>query len=429
MEFTLEYARELDAQDPLSKFRSQFHIPKHNTSGEVLYFTGNSLGLQPKRAKELILEELEDWAKYGVEGHTDARRPWMPYHENFTASLAKLTGAKTSEVVAMGTLTANLHFLMVSFYRPTATKRKIVCEAKAFPSDQYALKSQIEFHSGDPSTDLIELHPRPGEYCLRTEDIIETLKQRRDEIAMLMMGGVNYYTGQLFDMKAITAAAKKLGIVVGWDLAHAMGNVPLELHNWNVDFAAWCSYKYLNGGPGCVSGIFVHENHHKNTKLPRFAGWWGHDKSGRFSMPDTFQPIPSAEAWQHSNPPILGMTALLASLELFDEAGMDELRKKGLALSAYLRFVVKEITERTGVPIHILTPENEQAHGCQVSLVFPSNGKLLFDRLTEKGIIADWREPDVIRMAPVPMYNRFEDIYEFGRILEKAIEKTVERNV
>ncbi len=429
MDFSLKYAQERDSADPLKEFRSAFHIPPHGNNGSCIYFTGNSLGLQPKKAKEYILEELEDWAALGVEGHTQARRPWMPYHENFTQTLAQLTGAKSSEVVAMGTLTANLHFLLVSFYQPSEHKRKIVCEAKAFPSDQYALKSQIAFHGGNPETDLIELHPRPGEHCLRTEDIIETLQARQDEIALVMLSGVNYYTGQLFDMAKITSAAKKLGLVVGWDLAHAMGNVPLQLHDWGVDFAAWCSYKYLNGGPGCVSGIFVHERYHKQNDLPRFAGWWGHDKENRFAMPDTFVPIASAEAWQHSNPPILGMTALLASLELFEKAGIENLRIKGLELHAYLRFVINEISQRTGVSMQIITPENEQAHGCQVSLILPSNGKALFDAITEKGVIADWREPDVIRMAPVPLYNSFEDIYTFGHILEKAIEKTVNRHV
>ncbi|MCC5917659.1 MAG: kynureninase [Cryomorphaceae bacterium] len=428
MEYTAEHATLLDQNDPLAKFRSHFYIPPHGKTAEKLYFTGNSLGLQPKRAKELILEELEDWAQLGVEGHVHAKRPWMPYHENFTASLARLTGAKESEVVAMGTLTNNLHLLMVSFYRPEGKKRKILCESKAFPSDQYALKSQIAFHGGNPKTDLLELQPRPGEFTLRTEDIIDTIKQNKDEIALIMLSGVNYYTGQCFDMEAISKVANQNKTVIGWDLAHAMGNIPLKLNDWGVDFASWCSYKYLNGGPGCVSGVFVHQKHHKKKDLHRFAGWWGHDKSSRFDMPEDFVPIPSAEAWQLSNPPILGMTALLASLELFDQAGMKALREKAVKLNKYLRFVVNEISERSGVSINIITPEEEKAHGCQLSLVFPKNGKALFDILTAQGVIADWREPDVIRMAPVPLYNRFQDIYEFGKKLEFAIEKTMERN-
>lgn len=429
MEFSTEYAKQADKDDPLSGYRKEFCIPSHGKATDVLYFTGNSLGLQPKKARDIVLEEMDDWARLGVEGHTQARRPWISYHENFSASLARITGANETEVVAMGTLTANLHFLLVSFYRPTTTRRKIVCEAKAFPSDQYALQSQIAFHGGNPKTDLIELAPRPGEQYLRTEDILSTIKAQRNEIALIMLGGVNYYSGQWFDMEAITRFANQQKITIGWDLAHAMGNVPLKLHDWGVDFAAWCSYKYLNGGPGCVSGVYIHEKYHKDKKLPRFAGWWGHDKQSRFDMPEAFNPIQTAEAWQHSNPPILGMASLLASLELFDRAGMDALRKKGVQLNQYLRFIVNEISQRTAVPINIITPETERDHGCQLSLVFPKNGKALFDHISEAGVIADWREPDVIRMAPVPLYNCFEDIYQFGRKLEKAIEKTMERNV
>lgn len=411
-----EFALNSDAQDPLSKLRNHFHIPQHNNE-DVMYFTGNSLGLQPVKAKQYIEEELEDWKSLGVEGHVHARRPWMPYHENFTKSLARLTGAKSSEVVAIGTLTNNLHLLMVSFYRPTDSRYKILCEAKAFPSDQYALASQARFHGYDPKDAIIEIAPRQGEHTIREEDFLETIEKHGDEIAMMMVGGVNYYTGQVFDMNKLTAAAQSKGIVVGWDLAHGIGNIELKLHDWNVDFAAWCSYKYLNSGPGSIAGIYIHERHHGQTDIPRFEGWWGHDKSSRFEMPDTFVPIPTAEAWQLSNVPVLAMAAHRASLDVFDEVPLKELRARGRRLSNYLRQVLQEVAEITGKKIEIITPEDEQYSGCQVSVLFPGLGKALFDELLAKGVIADWREPHVIRMAPVPMYNSFEDIYRFGETL------------
>lgn len=419
---TREYAEKADHNDPLSSMREHFLIPPHN-GGEVMYFTGNSLGLQPKNARKYIEEELEDWANFGVEGHMHSRRPWMPYHENFTNSLARLTGAKPEEVVSVGTLTNNLHLLMVSFYRPEGSRYKILCEKKAFPSDQYALASQARFHGYDPEDAIIEVAPREGEHTIREEDFLEVIEKEGDSIAMMMIGGVNYYTGQVFDMDRLTRAGRNKGIVVGWDLAHGIGNIELKLHDWGADFAAWCTYKYLNSGPGSVAGIFVHERHLGKADIPRFEGWWGHDKSTRFTMPDKFVPIPTAEAWQLSNVPVLAMASQRASLDLFDQADLAELRKKGRALSQYLRAVLNEVSELSGQQIEIITPEEESKSGCQVSVLFPGQGKPLFDRLLASGVIADWREPHVIRMAPVPMYNSFTDIYRFGEILLSELKK------
>ncbi len=411
-----DFAEQADQNDELAHLRAKFHIPQHEGK-DVMYFTGNSLGLQPKSAEKYISEELEDWKNLGVEGHMHARRPWMPYHENFSKSLARLTGAQEEEVVVMGTLTNNLHLLMVSFYRPTSRKYKILCEAKAFPSDQYALASQARFHGFDPKEAIIEVAPREGEHTIREEDIHGAIEEHGDEIAMMMIGGVNYYTGQVFDMNGLTAAAHQKGILVGWDLAHGIGNIELQLHDWNVDFAAWCSYKYLNSGPGSIAGIFIHEKHHGMRDIPRFEGWWGHDKSTRFAMPDEFVPIPTAEAWQLSNVPVFAMAAQRASLDIFDEVDLSALRLRGRKLSNYLREVLQEVADLTDTSIEIITPSNEAQSGCQVSVLFPGLGKDLFDQLLAKGVIADWREPHVIRMAPVPMYSSFEDIYRFGETL------------
>ncbi|MGB0177556.1 MAG: kynureninase, partial [Owenweeksia sp.] len=399
-QFTEAFASEQDQNDTLSSYRKEFVFPiiADRTS---IYFTGNSLGLQPVKAKELILKELEDWAKYGVEGHTEARKPWLPYHEFFTRTLAGIVGAKDEEVVAMNGLTTNLHLLMVSFFRPQGRRNKIICEAKAFPSDQYALKSQLRFHGLDPETHLIEIQPDPETELIDEKRIYQAIEEHGDELALLMMGGVNYYTGQYFDIAGITKAVQEVGAIAGWDLAHAAGNVPLKLHEWNVDFAAWCGYKYLNSGPGGVSGVFVHERHHGQKDIPRFEGWWGHDKSSRFAMPDEFVPIPTAEAWQLSNAPVFSMTPLLASLELFEKAGMKALREKALKLSGYLEFVIHEVARETGVALKILTPSNPDKRGCQISLVIPENGKKIFKYISARGVVADWREPDVIRMAPV----------------------------
>lgn len=419
---TLDFAQEMDRQDPLRKWRDEFHIPNFHEK-PVVYFTGNSLGLQPKRTKNYIMDELDDWAKWGVEGHFDARKPWFSYHELLSEKAAKIVGAKEKEVVITHSLTTNLHLLMVSFYQPKGKRTKILCEGKAFPSDQYALQSQAKFHGLDPNEVIVEVFPREGEHTLRHEDILDKIEELGDELAMIMMGGINYYTGQLLDMKTITEAGHKVGAKVGFDLAHAAGNVELHLHDWKVDFATWCSYKYMNSSPGGVSGLFVHEKHVTNTDLVRFAGWWGHDKEKRFLMEDTFVPIQSAESWQLSNAPILGMAAHLASLDIFDEVGMKALGEKRDKLTAYLEFIIEEISNSTDkVNFEVITPKNPDERGSQLSILAHGQGKPLFDYLSKEGVVADWREPNVIRIAPVPLYNSFEDVYRFGEILKKAIQ-------
>lgn len=420
-DFSKEYAAEKDRNDPLAKYREQFIIPVVNNL-PALYFTGNSLGLQAVKTKEYVLEELEDWGKLGVEGHTEARRPWLSYHELFSSKLAKITGADPDEVVAMNGLTTNLHLLMVSFFSPEGKRTKIVCEGKAFPSDRYALRSQLRFHGLDPDEHLIEVQPDPVTGLISEKEILDILDRRGEEIALLMFGGVNYYTGQVFNMKEITAAAHAAGALAGWDLAHAAGNIILDLHNWDVDFAAWCGYKYLNSGPGGVSGVFIHKRHHGKTDIPRFEGWWGHDKKTRFKMPEDFVPINTAEAWQLSNAPVLSMTPLLASLELFEEATMPALRKKSEELTAYLEYVIQKISAETNSDLRSLTPGEMSQRGCQISMVVPGKGREVFDKLSAGGVIADWREPDVIRLAPVPLYNSFMDIYLFGKLLKEILE-------
>jgi len=422
-ENTLAFARSLDGADPLKSFRERFYFPVMDEK-PVVYFTGNSLGLQPKNTQELVLDELEDWATFGVEGHFHARNPWLPYHEWFAGPLSRLVGAKETEVVAMNQLTVNLHLLLVSFYRPTKKKFKIICEAKAFPSDQYALESQVRFHGYKYEDAVIEVAPRDGEYCIRHEDILSTIQKHKKELALVMFGAVNYFTGQLFDMDGITKAAHEAGAYAGFDLAHAAGNVKLSLHDWNVDFACWCSYKYLNSGPGSVAGAFIHEKHHTEKNIPRFAGWWGHDKESRFKMEKGFEPIPTAEAWQISNAPVLSMAAHKASLELFDQAGMEALVTKQRLLTGYLEFIIAEIGFRFQVPgskLEIITPSELSQRGCQLSIVAHGMGKDLHSKLTAAGIVTDWREPNVIRMAPVPLYNSFEDCYRFGEALRKSI--------
>ncbi|MEZ5428214.1 MAG: kynureninase [Pyrinomonadaceae bacterium] len=436
------FAREMDERDPLGHFRNRFYIPKEPNDEEVLYFTGNSLGLQPRSARGYIEQELKDWETFGVEGHFHARNPWMPYHRFLTEQMARVVGARPLETVVMNSLTVNLHLLMVSFYRPTEKRCKIVIESDAFPSDQYAVKSQIDFHrdlgfgiadcglrNGEETNPksqipnpksrcLIELKPRPGETCLRTEDIEKTIEENGDSIALVMLGGVNYYTGQKFDFARITEAGHRVGAVVGFDLAHAAGNVELRLHDWNVDFAAWCSYKYLNSGPGGIAGVFVHERHAETRDLPRFAGWWGHDQATRFLMGPEFRPMRGAEGWQLSNPPIFQMAALRASLEIFDEAGMSALTEKSRRLTGYLEFLLSEIEDPR---ISVITPPNPEERGCQLSVRVKDADKSLFEAITEKGVIADWREPDVIRVAPVPLYNSFTDVYRFARILRDCL--------
>ena len=411
---TANFALELDAEDELRSYRNEFHIPLQKNGEPHVYMCGNSLGLQPKRTKQFLIQELDDWATFGVEGHFHAKNPWLPYHEFLSESYAKIVGAKNSEVVAMNTLTVNLHLMMVSFYRPSKKRHKIIIEGDAFPSDIYAVESQIKHHGFLPESSLIKLRPRDGESAIRIEDISAIIERDGYEIALIMLGGVNYYTGQVFDFEVITKLAHNKGINVGFDLAHAAGNIKLELHNWGVDFAVWCSYKYLNSGPGSVAGAFVHEKHH-NTNLPRFAGWWGHNKEDRFKMPDKFNPIASAEGWQLSNPPILSLAAIRASLSIFDEVGMDKLVSKSIKLTDYLVFLLNSInTDR----IEIITPKER---GCQLSIRVKNGDKKLFDSITVKGVIADWREPDVIRVAPIPLYNSFQDVFKFHTILEEEL--------
>ena len=415
LEQSLDRARELDREDPLGGLRERFHIPKTEKGEDCIYLCGNSLGLQPVSTRAALLQELEDWRNLGVEGHFQAKNPWMPYHEFLTESYARLVGALPSEVVAMNSLTVNLHLLMVSFYRPTPERYKIIIEGGAFPSDQYAVKSQLEFHGFDPKDALVELTPREGEHTLRRDDILSAIEREGPRTALVLLGGVNYYTGQFYPLEAVTRAAHAQGCLVGFDLAHAVGNVPLKLHDWGPDFACWCSYKYLNSGPGSLAGAFVHQRH-ETTERPRFAGWWGHDKESRFKMGPDFRPIPGAEGWQLSNPPILSLAAVKASLEIFDEVGMEALREKSLKLTGFL---LELLLGQAG--FHIMTPTAEEERGCQLSLVVERNGRKVFDALTESGVVCDWREPDCIRIAPVPLYNSFEDVLRFGQIFLEEV--------
>jgi len=418
---SLGLARGLDANDRLKKFRHQFYIPQYNGK-DAIYFTGNSLGLQPKSVSRYVQQELNDWAKMGVEGHFQALNPWLPYHELFPEQLSKIVGCQVNEVVAMNQLTVNLHLLMVSFYRPTKRRYRIICEAKAFPSDQYAFESQAKYHGFDPEQAVIEVKPREGEYSIRTEDIVATIEKYKKSVALVLFGGVNYYTGQVFDMKTITDTAHKYGAYCGFDLAHAAGNVELRLHDWNVDFGCWCSYKYLNSGPGGVGGIYIHEKHTVDKDIPRFAGWWGHTKKTRFKMEKGFEAIPTAEGWQLSNAPVLSMAAHKASMDLFDEAGMDLLHEKRKQLSGYLHFILNDInSELDEKAIEVITPPGEDERGCQVSMLMLKKGKEIFDELSHQGVIADWREPNVIRVAPVPLYNTFEDVWKFGNIITSIL--------
>ena len=420
-----EFAKSLDAKDELRKYRDEFIFPKVNGK-QVIYFTGNSLGLQPKRTKAYVDEVMSDWANLAVEGHFYADKPWWDYHERFAQPLSEIVGAKPSEVTVMNTLTVNLHLLMVSFYRPTAKKFKIICEEKAFPSDQYMFQSQVEFHSKtvgfNPKEAIVEIKRREGEHNIRLEDILSKIEEVGQELALVLIGGVNYYTGQVFDMKTITEAGHKQGAYVGWDLAHAAGNIKLQLNDWKVDFAAWCSYKYMNSGPGNASGCFVHEMHHNDTELPRFAGWWGHNKERRFKMEPQFDPVRGADGWQISNLPILSLAPYLASVEMFAEVGMDKLITKRNQITAYLEFILHEIDkEIDGTEFEIITPVNQEERACQLSVYLHGQGRELFDRLMKNGVITDWREPNVIRLAPAPFYCSFEDMYEFGQILKRLI--------
>ena len=415
----LEFARSLDQKDVLRSYRNAFYIPKDVSGNEWLYFTGNSLGLQPKTTKAAIEQELNDWANLGVEGHLDAKNPWMPYHEFLTESMAKIVGAKPIEVVVMNTLTANLHFLMASFYSPTEKRHKILIESDAFPSDRYAVQSQLEFHGYDPEACLIEWTPRAGENLLHLQDLETILDEQGEEIALILIGGGNYYTGQSFDLKKIAEMGHTKGCKVGIDLAHGAGNIQPNLHNSGVDFAAWCTYKYLNAGPGSLGGVFVHERYAHDKTLKRFTGWWSQNKDIRFDMRKPLDLMPGAEGWQLSNPPILSMAAIKASLDLFNEVGMDALRQKSVQLTAYLEYLINNLDHPD---IEIISPRDPAQRGCQLSIRVKNADQTLHKRLTENHVITDWREPGVIRCAPVPLYNSFEDIFGMVAILKKLLD-------
>ncbi len=417
MNTTLDHAQELDAQDELRSYRAKFHLPIQENGEPYIYLCGNSLGLQPKTTQDYIQQELTDWKTLGVEGHLHAQNPWMPYHEFLTEKMAKIVGAKPIEVVVMNTLSVNIHLMMASFYRPTAKRHKILIESDAFPSDRYAVESQLKFH-GYPDG-LVELRPRKNEDLLRSEDIEQTINALGDEIALILIGCPNYYTGQVFDIKRVAEIGHAKGCMVGIDLAHGAGNLALQLHDSNIDFAIWCTYKYLNSGPGSVGGCFVHEKHANAFDLPRFTGWWGHDKATRFGMRDDFSPLAGAEGWQLSNPPILSLAAIRASLDIFDQVGMDALVKKSGKLTRYLETLLeKELKDE----VAIITPKNPEERGCQLSLVITHHeGRAVFDGITKRGVIADWREPNVIRVAPAPLYNSFEDVFNFVQCLKAEL--------
>ena len=414
----IEYAKEQDLLDPLAHFRTKFHIPKNSHGEEWLYFTGNSLGLQPKETKNYIQQELDDWAKLGVEGHFEAKNPWMPYHEFLTETMAEIVGAKPIEVVIMNTLTTNLHLLMVSFYQPTILKHKILIESDAFPSDRYAVETQLRFHGFDPTESLIEWSPRKGETLLNIEDLESILQSNGDEIALLLIGGVNYYTGQYLDLKKISELGHEKGCKVGIDLAHGVGNIQPNLHESGVDFAAWCTYKYMNSGPGSLGGVFVHERYAHDQTLKRFAGWWSQNKETRFDMRQPLDITPGAEGWQLSNPPILSMAAIKASLALFSEVGMPALIKKSKQLTGYLEYLILKLNNKN---ISIITPKDPEQRGCQLSIQVKNANKSLHTKLTEAHVITDWRTPDVIRCAPVPFYNSFEDVFKMVEQLKKIL--------
>ncbi|MHA4847561.1 kynureninase [Flavitalea antarctica] len=415
------FAIQMDDNDPLKDFRSRFIIPQRDGRQQI-YFLGNSLGLQPKNTADELVKVLKQWEQYGVEGFFHGSDPWLKYHDKLTMPLAAIVGAEPEELVVMNQLSVNLHLMMVSFYRPAGKRRKIICEAKAFPSDQYMLETHLIHLGLDPHEIIIEVSARKGEYNIRHEDFIKAVDDNREELALVLWGGVNYYTGQLFDMKAMAAVTHKAGAIIGLDLAHAAGNVPLELHNWEIDFACWCSYKYLNSGPGAIGGVFVHSRYHHDPEIKRLAGWWGYDKATRFNMEKGFIPIPTAEGWQLSTPSILLYASHYAALNIFEEAGFGRILAKSALMSSYLLFMLQEITrESSGDKITIITPRHPLQHGSQVSIFSREEGRLIFDRLTENGIFADWREPGVIRIAPVPLYNTFNEIYTFADCLRQVL--------
>lgn len=425
---TLHFAQDLDTKDTLKTFREKFYIPILNGK-DCLYFTGNSLGLQPKTAQDAVLDEMENWANYGVEGHFHGRNPWANFHEVFSKKLMPLLGAQPEEIVVMNQLTVNLHLLLTTFYRPDKKRYKIICEENAFTSDQYAIVSHLQLAGYDRASALIGIKAREGEHCLRNEDIISTIEKHGNEIALVLIGGVDYFTGQLFDMKAITVAAHKAGAVCGFDLAHAIGNVELQLHDWNVDFGVWCSYKYLNSGPGGVGGAFIHHRYVADKSLLRLAGWWGTDKHERFQFKNDFHAIPSAEGWQLSNAPVLSMAVHKAALQIFEEASFANIVEKGKKLSAYLLFILNEINALTEKIFEIITPQRPEEHGCQVSILMLHKGRDIFNSLKKNGVVADWREPNVIRLSPVPLYNTFEEVYQFGQILKEAVDQELSKDI
>lgn len=418
------FAEQLDQNDELRSFRNRFHFPKHH-GNDVIYFCGNSLGLQPKTTRAYVEQELSDWENFGVEGHFIAKNPWFPYHEFVRNNMAELAGALPAETVVMNSLSVNIHLMLATFYRPTKERYKILCEVAAFPSDQYALQSQAMLHGLDPEKTIVELKPRPGEFTIRHEDVISTIEQLGNSLALVFIGNVNYYTGQCFHIKEIAESGHKAGAYVGFDLAHGAGNLELKLHQDDVDFAVWCSYKYLNAGPGGVAAAFVHEKHVKNTDLFRLAGWWGNDPASRFTMPGKFVPVQTADAWQLSNAPVLPMAALRASLEIFAEAGIKKLVWKRKVLHSFMRFMISEAIRNSGSEnaVLIITPEKENEQGAQLSMLCKRNGKQIHKHLTDHGVIADWREPEVLRMAAVPLYNSFTDVYTFGKLFEDALNK------
>ncbi|WP_209331230.1 kynureninase [Lunatimonas salinarum] len=418
-QYAESFALQMDGQDPLRGFRDCFFIPEQNGK-PVVYLCGNSLGLQPKQVGEYIQKELDTWAHLGVEGHFQGENPWVYYRKRSKHTLASLLGACEEEVVAMNQLSTNLHLLMVSFYRPQPGRYKILTESGAFPSDQYIFESQTRFHGYDPHDAILEVAPRPGEHILETSDILDALDRHSSELALVVMSGVQYYTGQRFDMRHIAAAARQKGIPVGFDLAHAVGNVPLSLHDWGVDFATWCSYKYLNSGPGNVSGVFVHQRHAKSFDLPRFAGWWGYDELTRFEMKKGFKPMPGADGWLLSNDNVLGLAALQASLDLFLEAGLENLTKKSEQLTGYLEFLLHQVTNGKNI-LEVITPKDPASRGAQLSVFVHKGGKGLYDKISASGIVCDWRNPNVIRIAPAPLYNSYEDIYKFAVALDRAL--------
>lgn len=420
---TLAFAQQMDQDDPLQSFRQQFIIPAENVK-EKVYFLGNSLGLQPKRTKDSIQTIMNDWAAHGVEAFFGADEPWMDYHDQLTKPLSKIVGCLPHELSVMNNLSVNLHLMLVSFYRPQGKRYKILCEVKAFPSDQYMMETHVKHHGFDPADAIIEIKPRTGEHTIRNEDLLQIIVQHREELALVLFGGINYYSGQVFDMQTITQLAQQAGAKVGFDLAHAAGNIELKLHDWHVDFACWCSYKYLNSGPGAVAAVYVHERYHKDETMNRFAGWWGYEKATRFKMEKGFKPMQSAEGWQLGTPAMLLYASHWAALELVEEAGWEKINAKRKLLTAYLWYILDEVNASQKQPIiEFITPRKETEHGCQVSMNMLQRGKEIYTELMKQGFYVDWREPSVIRLAPVPLYNTFEEVWKFGEALKKILSR------